>query len=127
MGNSGWGWEDVLPYFIKAENQKRRKMNMWSGWTISVSDQRIQLPLLNEFQNAAGIRYSKTKDFNTGDNYGCGYFQVTEMDGFRCSTAVGYLNPIKKEKIYSLLQMHVRKLILKIKLLKKLNTGWIMN
>ena len=55
------------------------------------------LPLLNEFQNAAeefGI--PKTKDFNTGDNHGCGYYQVTEKDGFRCSTAVGYLNPIKK-------------------------------
>ena len=44
-----------------------------------VSDQRMHLPLLDEFQNAAeefGI--PKTKDFNTGDNHGCGYFQVTE-------------------------------------------------
>ena len=100
MGNTGWGWEDGLPYFIKAENQERGKDEYHGvGGPLSVSDQRIQLHLWNEFQNAAkefGI--PKTNDFNTGDNYGCGYFQVTEKDGFRCSTAVGYLNPIKKRQ-----------------------------
>ena len=77
-----------------------------------MSDQRIQLPLLNEFQNAAeefGI--PKTKDFNTGDNHGCGYFQVTEKDGFRCSTAVGYLNPIKNRKNLKIItNAHVKKI-----------------
>ena len=96
LGNTGWGWDDVLPYFIKAENQERGKDEFHGvGGPLSVSDQRIHLPLLDEFQNAAeefGI--PKTKDFNTGDNHGCGYFQVTEKDGFRCSTAVGDLNPI---------------------------------
>ena len=113
MGNSGWGWEDVLPYFIKAENQERGKNDYHGvGGPLSVSDQRIQLPLLNEFQNAAeefGI--PKTKDFNTGDNYGCGYFQVTEKDGFRCSTAVGYLNPIKKRQNLKIItNAHVKKI-----------------
>ncbi len=100
LGNTGWSWDDVLPYFIKAENQERGESEYHGvGGPLSVSDQRIQLPLLNEFQNAAeefGI--PKTKDFNTGDNHGCGYFQVTEKDGFRCSTSVGYLNPIKNRK-----------------------------
>ena len=79
---------------------------------LSVSDQRIHLPLLDEFQNAAeefGI--PKTKDFNTGDNHGCGYFQVTEKDGFRCSTAVGYLNPIKsRQNLKILTNSHVKKI-----------------
>ena len=70
LGNTGWSWDDVLPYFIKAENQERGKSEFHGvGGPLSVSDQRIQLPLLNEFQNAAeefGI--PKTKDFNTGDN-----------------------------------------------------------
>ena len=100
LGNKGWGWEDVLPYFIKAENQERGKSEFHGvGGPLSVSDQRIELPLLNEFQNAAkefGI--PKTKDFNTGNNLGCGYFQVTEKNGLRCSTATGYLNPIKSRK-----------------------------
>ena len=63
---------------------------------LSVSDQRIHLPLLDEFQNAAeefGI--PKTKDFNTGNNHGCGYFQVTQKDGFRCSTCSWIFKPCK--------------------------------
>ena len=40
----------------------------------------------------------KVNDFNKGDNHGCGYFQVTEKNGLRCSAAVGYLNPIKDRK-----------------------------
>ncbi len=113
LGNTGWGWDDVLPYFIKAENQERGKDDFHGvGGPLSVSDQRIQLPLLNEFQNAAeefGI--PKTKDFNTGDNHGCGYFQVTEKDGFRCSTAVGYLNPIKnRNNLKIITNAHVKKI-----------------
>ncbi len=113
LGNTGWGWDDVLPYFIKAENQERGK-NEFHGidGPLSVSDQRIHLPLLDEFQNAAeefGI--PKTKDFNTGNNHGCGYFQVTEKDGFRCSTAVGYLNPIKKRHNLKIVtHAHVKKI-----------------
>ena len=113
LGNTGWSWDDVLPYFIKAENQERGKSEFHGvGGPLSVSDQRIQLPLLNEFQNAAeefGI--PKTKDFNTGDNHGCGYFQVTEKDGFRCSTAVGYLNPVKHRKNLTIItHAHVKKI-----------------
>ena len=119
-----------MPYFIKAENQERGKSEFHGiGGPLSVSDQRIHLPLLDEFQNAAeefGI--PKTKDFNTGDNHGCGYFQVTQKDGFRCSTAVGYLNPIKNRKNLEIItKAHVKKLTLKIKLLEKLNFGKTMN
>ena len=121
LGNTGWGWDDVLPYFIKSENQERGKNEFHGvGGPLSVSDQRIHLPLLDEFQNAAeefGI--PKTKDFNTGDNHGCGYFQVTEKDGFRCSTAVGYLNPIKKRKNLKIItHAHVKKIIFENKIAK---------
>jgi choline dehydrogenase len=74
--------------------------------------------LLDEFQNAAvefGI--PKTKDFNTGDNHGCGYFQVTQKDGFRCSTSVGYLNPIKHRKNLKIItNAHVKKINFKDKI-----------
>ena len=121
LGNTGWGWDDVLPYFIKAEDQERGK-NEFHGvdGPLAVSDQRIHLPLLDEFQNAAeefGI--PKTKDFNTGDNHGCGYFQVTEKDGFRCSTSVGYLNPIKNRKNLEIItHAHVKKIIFENKIAK---------
>lgn len=100
LGNAGWGWNDVLPYFIKAENQERGKNEFHGvGGPLSVSDIRVKLPILDVFRNAAkeaGI--PSVKDFNTGDNFGCGYFQVTEKNGLRCSTAVGYLNPVKHRK-----------------------------
>ena len=100
LGNKGWGWKDVLPYFIKSESQERGK-NEFHGDSgpLSVSDPRIKLELLEKFMDAAEEKgIPKVNDFNKGDNFGCGYFQVTEKNGLRCSTAVGYLNPIKNRK-----------------------------
>ena len=98
QGNIGWGWDDVLPYFIKSENQERGSSEFHGiNGPLSVSDIRIKLDILDEFRNAAEeVGIPKIKDFNTGDNFGCDYFQVTEKNGLRCSTAVGYLNPVKK-------------------------------
>jgi len=114
LGNKGWSWNDVLPYFKKAENQERGSSEFHGiDGPLYVSDQRIKLPLLDEFQNAAeefGI--PKSNDFNKGNNLGCGYFQVTVKKGFRCSTAVGYLNPIKKRTNLKIItNAHVKKII----------------
>ena len=100
LGNKGWGWNDVLPFFLKAENQERGQSQFHGAdGPLSVSDQRIKLPILDAFMNAAEeVGIPKVNDFNKGDNHGCGYFQVTERNGLRCSTAVGYLNPIKNRK-----------------------------
>ena len=100
LGNKGWSWNDVLPYFLKAENQERGKSEFHGvNGPLSVSDQRIKLPILDAFMNAAEeVGIPKVNDFNKGDNFGCGYFQVTEKNGLRCSAAVGYLNPIKNRK-----------------------------
>ena len=100
LGNVGWAWKDVLPYFIKAEDQERGSDEFHGvGGPLAVSDQRIKLDILDVFMNAAKeVGIPKVDDFNKGDNYGCGYFQVTERNGLRCSTAVGYLNPVKKNK-----------------------------
>ena len=100
LGNKGWSWREVLPYFIKSEDQERGESEFHGkGGPLSVSDQRIHLDILDVFRNAAKeIGIPKIDDFNTGNNYGCGYFQVTERNGLRCSTAVGYLNPVKKNK-----------------------------
>jgi choline dehydrogenase len=100
LGNKGWGWNDVLPYFIKSENQERGKDQFHGvGGPLSVSDTRIKLDLLERFMDAAEEKgIPKVNDFNKGNNFGCGYFQVTEKNGLRCSAAVGYLNPVKKRK-----------------------------
>jgi len=129
LGNKGWGWEDVLPYFIKAENQERGQSEFHGiDGPLFISDQRMHLPLLDEFQNAAeefGI--PKTRDFNTGDNHGCGYYQVTVKNGFRCSTAVGYLNPIKKRKNLKIItKAHVKKINFENKIAKEVEY-WVKN
>ena len=100
LGNVGWGWSDVLPYFLKSENQEHGPSEFHGvGGPLSVEDQRIKLDILNVFMNAAEeLGIPKVDDFNKGDNHGCGYFQVTEKNGLRCSTSVGYLRPIKNRK-----------------------------
>jgi len=111
LGNVGWGWKDVLPYFLKSENQERGK-NEFHGveGPISVEDQRIQLDILDVFMDAAEeVGIPKVKDFNKGDNFGCGYFQVTEKKGLRCSAAVGYLRPIKnRSNLKIITKAHVK-------------------
>ena len=112
LGNKGWAWDDVLPYFLKAENQERGKSKFHNiGGPLSVSDTRIKLDLLETFMNAAEEKgIPKVDDFNTGNNFGCGYFQVTEKNGLRCSAAVGYLNPIKNRKNLKIeINCHVKK------------------
>ena len=113
LGNKGWSWKDVLPFFLKAENQERGKSEFHNvGGPLSVSDQRIKLPILDTFMNAAEeVGIPKVNDFNKGNNYGCGYFQVTEQNGLRCSAAVGYLNPIKNRQNLKIKTMcHVEKI-----------------
>ncbi len=100
LGNVGWSWKDVLPYFLKSEDQEKGQNEFHGvGGPISVEDQRIKLDILDIFMNAAEeVGIPKINDFNKGDNFGCGYFQVTERNGLRCSTSVGYLRPIKNRK-----------------------------
>ena len=118
MGNSGWGWNDVLPYFLKSENNELGKSEFHNdSGPIMVSNKKINLKMLDEFQNAAeecGI--PKTNDFNTGDNTGIGFFQFTTNHNksllkLRCSAAKGYLNPVKKRKNLKIItSAHVQKI-----------------
>ena len=75
----GWSWREVLPYFIKAEDQERGASKFHGqGGPLAVSDQRITLDILDVFQNAASeVGIPKIHDFNKGDNFGVGYFQFT--------------------------------------------------
>ncbi len=114
LGNIGWGWDDVLPYFKKAENFEHGENEFHStGGPLSVSNQRIKLKILDTFINAAEEKgIPRSSDFNTGQNEGCGYFHVTEKNGLRCSTAVGYLNPIKKRSNLKIeINSHIKKIL----------------
>ncbi|MGE0735633.1 MAG: GMC family oxidoreductase [Alphaproteobacteria bacterium] len=114
MGNEGWGWDDVLPYFKRSEDQVRGADEFHgAGGPLAVTEQRIRLPVLDLFVAAAeqaGI--PRTQDFNRGDNEGCGYFQVTQKNGFRWSAARAFLNPVKKRPNLTLLtHAHAAKIV----------------
>ena len=118
LGNTGWDWENVLPYFLKSENNELGKSEFHNdSGPITVANKKINLKLLDEFQNAAeeyGI--PKTNDFNTGDNFGVGFFQFTTSFNkaglkLRCSAAKGYLNPVKKRSNLKIItKAHVQKI-----------------
>ena len=118
LGNAGWGWNDVLPYFLKSENNELGKSEFHNdSGPITVANKKINLKLLDEFQNAAEeVGIPKTIDFNKGDNFGVGFFQFTTSHSkfglkLRCSAAKGYLNPVKKRKnLKIIVNAHVQKL-----------------
>jgi choline dehydrogenase-like flavoprotein len=99
-GNVGWGFDDVLPYFKKAENQTRGSDEYHgTGGPLSVSDWRHADPLSEAFVKAAvetGIPFNP--DFNGAAQEGAGSFQTTTRRGRRASSAFCYLRPAKGRK-----------------------------
>ncbi|MCF3595007.1 GMC family oxidoreductase N-terminal domain-containing protein [Rhodobacteraceae bacterium LMO-12] len=105
QGAEGWGWDDVLPYFKKAENNVRGgdEFHGDSG-PLQVSDQKAPRPISNAFVEAnTQVQIPRTADFNKGDNEGAGLFQTTifhskEKNGERCSAAAAYLLPVMDKR-----------------------------
>src|SRR5260221_3297225 len=98
LGNPGWSWDDVLPYFKKAESQQRGACDYHgAGGPLSVSDQTETHELCEAFIKAGQqVGVPRNDDFNGASQEGIGYFQMTSRNGLRCSTAVGYLRPARK-------------------------------
>jgi choline dehydrogenase len=96
-GNAGWGYDDVLPYFKKAENQQRGGDKYHGvGGPLPVSDWRHADPLSEAFVAAAAETGIPTNsDFNGAAQEGAGFFQTTTRRGRRASTAFSYLRPAK--------------------------------
>lgn len=97
-GNTGWGFDAVLPYFKRAEDQCRGASRLHGvGGLLSVSDPRSPSPLSHAFlRAAAAVGYPMTDDFNGLEQDGFGFFQVTQRSGKRASTAVTYLKPARQ-------------------------------
>ena len=99
-GNAGWGYDDVLPYFKKAENQQRGADEYHgAGGPLPVSDWRHADPLSEAFVVAAAETGIPTNpDFNGATQEGAGFFQTTTRRGRRASTAFAYLRPAQAPK-----------------------------
>jgi choline dehydrogenase len=97
QGNSGWGWEEVLPYFRKSERHIDGESDVHGGsGGLGVSRCAIDHPTTRAFV-AAGVTLGlrRIDDFNCGDNSGVGPVQMTVWRGRRSSTAVAFLDPIR--------------------------------
>src|SRR5205085_7440690 len=98
LGNAGWSFDDVLPYFRRAEDQQRGADELHGvGGPLAVRDVSEGHPLCEAFIEAceqAGL--PRNGDFNGPSQEGAGYFQLTTRNGRRWSTARGYLKPARK-------------------------------
>ena len=113
-GNPGWSWDDVLPLFRKSENHWALDQSATTGDAASrelrarfhghggewrVEKQRLHWDILDAFRDAAAeAGIPRTDDFNRGDNFGCGYFDVNQKRGVRWNTSKAFLHPIIKGK-----------------------------
>ena len=97
-GCTGWGYEDVLPYFKKSESNANAALgNDLHGrdGPLSVADLRDPNPMDHAFVEAAGqLQIKGCADFNSAEPDGVGIYQVTQKDGKRHSTAAAFLHPI---------------------------------
>jgi choline dehydrogenase len=94
-GAKGWSYRDVLPYFIRSEDNERGANDYHGvGGPLHVSDSRAMSPLVDRFVEAAiEAGHDHNPDFNAADQNGFGRFQLTQHNGMRWSTADAFLRP----------------------------------
>jgi choline dehydrogenase len=97
LGNRGWSYESILPYFRKSEHfEGDGDGSRGKGGPLNVAHMRDTHPLCDAFIDAAAASgFPKNKDYNNGNQEGFGYYQVTMKDGKRWSTARAFLDPAR--------------------------------
>ncbi|MFO1026203.1 MAG: choline dehydrogenase [Acetobacteraceae bacterium] len=103
-GNRGWSYDSVLPYFKKAEHfAPGGDDSRGRGGPLHVDHMRERAELLDAFIDAAAAEgYPRNADYNNGKQEGFGYFQVTQKNGERWSTARGFLDPARSRSNLSI-------------------------
>jgi choline dehydrogenase len=113
-GVAGWSWADLLPYFLKAEDNERGASALHgAGGPLSVSEPRAVNPVSRAFIEAgvqAGL--ARNEDFNGPEQDGIGTFQLTQRGGMRASAAVAYLRPaLGRPNLTVMTETHVRRVL----------------
>ncbi|HEX4894130.1 MAG TPA: GMC family oxidoreductase N-terminal domain-containing protein [Hyphomicrobiaceae bacterium] len=104
MGNEGWAWDDVLPYFKQHQDQWALEPDAFEdlhgrGGEWRIEKPRISWEILDAFREAAAeAGIPKVDDFNRGNNEGCGYFHVNQRSGIRWNASKGFLKPIRHRR-----------------------------
>ncbi|MCR4264567.1 GMC family oxidoreductase [Nitratireductor sp. ZSWI3] len=100
MGCTGWGWDDVLPYFRKPEDYYRGADEMHgAGGEWRVEEARVRWDILDAFQDAAeALGIPRVDDFNRGSNEGSSYFKVNQRGGVRWNASKAFLKPVRHRR-----------------------------
>jgi choline dehydrogenase-like flavoprotein len=114
LGHAGWGYDDVLPYFKRSEDNERGESEYHgAGGPLSVMEGRSMNPLADRFVEAAeqaGV--ARNDDFNGAEQDGAGRYQTTQRNGMRCSAAVAYLHPaMERENLTVVTDAHATRLL----------------
>ena len=114
LGCPGWGFDELLPYFIRAEDNERGASELHgAGGPLSVAEGRAHTPMSDQFLQAAeSYGLPANEDFNGTTQDGVGPYQVTHRNGARASTAVCYLHPVmSRPNLEVLTRSHVLRLL----------------
>jgi choline dehydrogenase len=97
LGNAGWDWNSVLPYFMKSEHNSRGASATHSDkgplWSSDIGAKHELMEAIIKGANEIGV--PRNDDFNTGNQEGVGYYQLFTHNGWRISSAVAYLKPAR--------------------------------
>ena len=100
LGNRGWSWDEVLPYFIKVEDYEHGASALHgAGGELRVEERRVSWEILDAWRAAAAeCGIPSIAEFNQGDNTGCAYFQMNQRRGVRWSATKAFLRPALSRK-----------------------------
>ncbi|HEX5851993.1 MAG TPA: FAD-dependent oxidoreductase [Solirubrobacteraceae bacterium] len=113
-GVPGWSWADMLPYFVKAEDNERGASEYHGvGGPLPVSDERSHNRISHAFADAGEqCGLGRNDDFNGAEQDGLGLYQVTQRGGMRASAAVAYLHPaMERANLTVMPYMHVQRVL----------------
>lgn len=116
LGNPGWGWDDVLPLFLRQEDNVRGASSCHgAGGPLTVSDLDEPHPLAGIFIRAAeALGHRFNPDINGPQIDGFGYVQATQRRGWRCSAATAFIDPIRKRSNLRILsRSRVRRVVVR--------------
>lgn len=113
-GLTGWGWDDVLPYFMKSEDYVDGPSDLHGvGGEWRVDNQRLHWDVLDDWMEAAAQEgLPKVTDFNRGNNEGVGYFRVNQRRGWRMNTAKAFLRTTMGQGLRVETHAHTRRVLL---------------
>ena len=96
LGNHGWSWDEVLPYFTRVEDYAHGADELHgAGGELRVEERRVSWEILDAWRDAAAeCGIPKIAEFNRGDNFGNAYFQVNQRRGVRVNMTKAFLRPV---------------------------------